>query len=120
MNFYFPQHVLLPHVILRKADGEVAESMRQNPRIDMDSATPGKPSVQNDMIGCCSGLVIGRHEHDDPTLNLPDGYLLPKEEELILFEKMDSATSFRITSRAGDRMEVETSSVEVSVKNHVK
>ena len=74
MNLFFAQHVLLPYVILRKADGEVAESMRKNPRIDMDSATPGKPSVQNDMIECRSGLVISRHEHDDPTLNLPDGY----------------------------------------------
>ena len=47
MNFYFPQHAFHP-VIMRKADGEVAESMRQNLRIDMDPATPGKPSVQND------------------------------------------------------------------------
>ena len=86
----------------------------------MDSATPGKPSVQNDMIGCCSGLVIGSHEHDDPNLTLPDGYLLPREEELILFEKKDSSTSCRITSRGGYRMEDETSSIEVSAKNNVK
>ena len=36
----------------------------------MDSATPGKPSVQNDMIGYCSGLVIDRREHDAPNLTL--------------------------------------------------
>ena len=66
MNFYFPKHVLHPF-ILRGADGEVAESMRKNPRIDMDSATP-----------CI------------------------------------------MTSRGGDRMEEETSSVEVSAKNQVK
>ena len=39
----------------------------------MDSATPGKPTVQNDMIGCCSGLVIGRHEHNDTNLTLLTG-----------------------------------------------
>ena len=119
MNFHFPRHAF-HSVILRKADGEVTESMRQNPRIDMDSATPGKPSVQNDMIGCCSGLVIGSHEHDDPNLTLPDGYLLPREEVLLFFEKMDFATSCRITSRGGYRMKEETSSVEVSAKNHAK
>ena len=48
MNFHFSQHAFHP-VILLGALGEVAESMRKNPRIDMDSATPGKPSVQNDM-----------------------------------------------------------------------
>ena len=79
MNFDFSQHVLHP-VLPRGAEGEVAESMRKNPKIDMDSATPGKPSVQNDMIGCCSGLVIDRREHDDRTFNLPDWHLLPREE----------------------------------------
>ena len=29
---------------------EVVESMKKNPRIDMDTATPGNPSVQNDRI----------------------------------------------------------------------
>ena len=86
MNFYFPQHAFHP-VIMRKADGEVAESMRQDPRIDMDFATPGKPSVQNDMIECRSGMVIGRHEHDDPTFNLPEGHLLPWEEVFLHFLK---------------------------------
>ena len=74
MDFHFWQHAFHP-VILCGSKDEVVESMRQNPRIDMDSATPGKPSVQNDMIECRSGLVISRHEHDDPTLNLPDGYV---------------------------------------------
>ena len=78
MNFHFPRHAF-HSVILRKADGEVTESMRQNPRIDMDSATPGKPSVQNDMIECRSGLVISRHEHDDPNLTLLTG-TSPREE----------------------------------------
>jgi len=41
-GFFFPQHVLLPHVILRKADGEVAESMRQNPRIDYGFCNSGQ------------------------------------------------------------------------------
>ena len=90
MNFYFPRHVLLPHVIPRKADGEVAESIRKNLRIDMDSATQGKPSVQNDIIVCCSGLVIGSHEHDDPYLTLltgtsPKGVGFPS-----FFETVDS------------------------------
>ena len=65
MNLFFPQHALQPHVILRGSEGEVAESMRKNPRIDMDSATP------------C-----------------------------------------RMTSRGGDRMEEETSSIEVSRINY--
>jgi len=67
----------------------------------MDSATPGKPSVQNDMIGCCSGLVIGRHEHDNPNLTLltgtsPQGGGFPS-----LFETVDSATSCRMTADEG-------------------
>ena len=33
MNFYFPQHALLPHVILRRAGGEVAESIRKTPEM---------------------------------------------------------------------------------------
>ena len=93
VKFYFPQHAFHP-VIMRKAD--VAESMRQNPRIDTDSATPGKPSVQNIMIGCCSGLVINRHEHDDLNLTLltgtsPQGGGFPS-----LFEKVDFGTSCRM------------------------
>ena len=101
MNLFFAQHVLHPHVIPRGSEDEVAESMRQNPRIDMDSATPGKPSVQNDMIVCCSGLVIGSHEHDDPNLTLltgtsPQGGGFPS-----LFETVDSATSCRMTADEG-------------------
>ena len=43
------------------------------------------PSVQNDMIERRSELVISRRENDDPTLNLPEGYLLPREEVFHLF-----------------------------------
>jgi len=100
MNLFFAKYAFHP-LILRGAEGEVAESMRKNPRIDMDSATPGKPSVQNDMIGCCSGLVIGSHEHDDPNLTLltgtsPQGGGFPS-----LFETVDSATSCRMTADEG-------------------
>ena len=62
--FYFPQHVLHP-VILSGVEGEVAESMRKNPKINMDSAT-----------------------------------------------------SFRMTSRGGDRMEEEIRLLKVSKINH--
>ena len=85
MNLFFPHHALQPHVILRGAGGAVAEFMRKNPRIDMDSATPGKPSVQNDRIECNSGLVNVRHEHDDPTLNPSDGYVFPGKRFFITF-----------------------------------
>ena len=100
MNLFFPKYAFHP-VILCGSKDEVVESMRQNPRIDMDSATPGKPSVQNDMIGCCSGLVIGSHEHDDPNLTLltgtsPQGGGFPS-----LFETVDSATSCRMTADEG-------------------
>ena len=100
MNFHFWQHAFHP-VILCESKDEVVESMRQNPRIDMDSATPGKPSVQNDMIECRSGLVISRHEHDDPNLTLltgtsPQGGGFPS-----LFETVDSATSCRMTADEG-------------------
>ena len=86
----------------------------------MDSATPGKPSVQNDMIGCCSGLVIDRREHDAPNLTLltgtsPQGGGFPS-----LFETVVSVTPCRMTSSGNDRMEEETSSLEVYTKNHVK
>ena len=86
MIFYFSQHVLHP-IVPHGVKGEVSESMRKNPRIDMASATQGKPSLQNDMVECNSGLVIGMHEHDDPTLNLPDGHLLAREEVFHLFLK---------------------------------
>ena len=74
MNLFFAKYAFHP-LILRGAEGEVAESMRKSHRIDIDSATQGKPSLQNDMIERRSRLVISRHEHDDPTLNLPDGYV---------------------------------------------
>jgi len=69
----------------------------ENPRIDMDSATPGKPSLQNDMTERRSGLVISRHEHDNPNLTLltdtsPQGGGFPS-----LFETVVYATSCRIT-----------------------
>ena len=100
MDFHFWQHAFHPVILCGSID-EVVESMRQNPRIDMDSATPGKPSVQNDMIGCCSGLVISRHEHDDPNLTLltgtsPQGGGFPS-----LFDTVDSATSCRMTADEG-------------------
>ena len=51
----------------------------------MESATPGKLSVQNDMIECRNGLVIGGRENDDPTLNLLDGYVFPGRRFSITF-----------------------------------
>ena len=67
----------------------------------MDSATPGKPSVQYDMIECRNGLMISRYEHDDPKLTLltgtsPQGGGFPS-----LFETVDSATSCRMTADEG-------------------
>ena len=53
--------------------------------IDMDYAPPGNPSVQNDRIECNRGLVIDWHEHDDPTLNLPDGYVFLERRFSITF-----------------------------------
>ena len=49
MNFYFSQHAFHP-VIPRGVEDEVAETMRKSHRIDIDSATPCKPSVQNDLL----------------------------------------------------------------------
>ena len=103
MNLFFPKYAFHP-LILLGAEGKVAESMRRFSISffqKVDSATPGKPSVQNDMIGCCSGLVIGSHEHDDPNLTLltgtsPQGGGFPS-----LFETVDSATSCRMTADEG-------------------
>ena len=84
----------------------------EEPRIDMDSATLGKLSVQN------AHAVKWDIERKIQ-------FILPKERKINrslnqCLLQLWTGSVCRMTSRGGDRMEDETSSIEVSAKNDVK